>query len=208
MSMPLARTSARSDLTVQAVAALNRMVVELEGGVYGSTTQVIGDYDQALGVITLDPTDDGELNADLIDNDVDGFTDEEERWGRAITVQRIVAFDPATALPILDTPTIYAFLPDEAQNGLDDDRDGRVDELQLVRIQDTRSVVFLRDVRNEGPIVGNGVAPSPYFRLVSPSYLEISFSMERRVGYDARANRFEMTRLDFRHTLNLRNLNQ
>jgi len=205
---PLARTSARSDLTVQAAGALNRVVEELEGAVYTSATQMIGDYDQATGTMTFDPTDDGEtLSTDLIDNDLDGFVDEEERWGRAISFSRILAFDNA-GNPVLDSPTVYAFLPEEAQNGIDDDRDGRVDELNLVRIQDGESVVLLREVRNEGAIVANGVAPSPYFHLVAPSYLELNVRMRQRVGFNQTNNVYEFTSLEFAREINLRNMNQ
>jgi len=138
--------------------------------------------------------------------------------GRAVRFRLVTGYEanptpPATEGPIL-TPAspqpelVYAFVADEAQNGADDDRDGLVDELRLVRIEEnstgTDNLVLVVDLVTN---VEN-TATSPTFTLTRPSELEVTFTVRQQVDYDHQRQEGVFVDVEFTRTINCRNMNQ
>lgn len=185
-SRPITDTTFRSQMTTQGSQLMTRLVRELEGG---SNLEVGTLVASPLG-LTADATDDDAGTAEV-------FT------GRAIRYQVPTGWDAATEEPILEPPEplttnpyILAFVSDASSpNG----------NLKLVQyLPGGLEVTLLRNIDDGG---GSDPPNQPYFRLTTPSELEVVYTIERQVDYKTTGGA-QFARVQFRKTINLRNLNQ
>lgn len=216
---PLTDATLRAEGASRGQAALERLVVELQGGV----DVAIGSWDPAGG-FQPDQASDSLDPARVV------------MAGRAVRFRRVLGWDAAINGPRLDAEyTIYAFVPGEPVNGQDDDRDNLLDELQLVRVWGAGGPIVLLDhVLREGDLPASSYAPGgglgldrslvpaqtppgPFFLLTRPAELELRYRVQAVTGYapDAPGSRapdllpgrlYALT--SFARVVNVRNLNQ
>jgi hypothetical protein len=200
-SRPVTAATVRSGLMSHGSLVLARLVQELEQ----AHTVRVGEWD---GAIFVD---------DLTDEDPDAVA--VLQHGRAVRFRvpdRAVPFS-AGAVNLAANEVIWAFRAEETQNALDDDDDGHVDELRLVRVErdaTTLAIVgievqMLLDVLNRSP---GAVAPDPpgaaRFQHRLPSMLRIEFALGKQIDFDTATSTRRYAEVEFSQAVNVRNMNQ
>lgn len=199
-SRPVADGTVRAHLVGQGSTLLSRMVQELEQG----HQIAVGSWNGTA--FTDDATDDDPSSTRVL------------LHGRAIRFRLPDKANPfsGTAVNLSSSEVIWAFTSEEAQNGSDDDNDGHVDEMQLIRVERdavtlaiTNQIQAASDVLNRSP----GATPpdppaTPRFQLTTPAMLRIEFALGKQVDYDNRTLQRVFTETDFAQTINVRNMNQ
>lgn len=187
---PIAEGTLKANLTTAANAALDRMERELSSAAFASISPV-GTWN--TGTLTLEPASTG---------------------GTATAIQ----FEPITGwvsgAGVQKSPAVtYAFTTEavrarsEAIDGVDNDSDGLIDELRLVRISNGLTVDVLSDIVNVG-YVGAGNAPASEKPTIEQlnfgagvrDRLVVTFTVAGRVG----ATRY--MKLTVSRTIHLRNV--
>lgn len=197
---PVADGTVRAHLAAQGSTLLSRMVQELEQG-----HQVfVGSWDGTT--FTDDGSDDDASSSRVLLN------------GRAVRFRTPNKANPfsAGAVNLSSTEVIWAFRPEETQNGSDDDDDGHVDEMLLVRVErDAVSLAVLgtevqmaADVLNRSPGTPPDPPLAPRFQLTTPATLRIELALGKQVDYDQKTFQRVFTEIEFAQTLNVRNMNQ
>lgn len=200
-SKPTIEASVRAHLLSLGNAALDRIERELSSADFTNGATVTGAWD----------------GTDLhIDNDVatPAVTDVAVGVGTAVQLFPVTGWDPINQRAATGTAVIYQFrpTPTEGTNGADDDRDGLVDEFQLVRIDVASglTVVILENVLNDTDPV---LLRRPVFRQVGFSdvppqraQLEVRFSLSQRVGRNFETGADVFVTHTFSKVITLRNL--
>lgn len=164
-------------------AAIVKLEREISSADFASAAEVVGAWDGA----TLTPSTSG--------------------TGDALQLFPVTGWDTASGSITTATGVVYQFRPTplEGANGVDDDRDGLVDELQLVRIDTASGLVItvLEDVLSvstatteQARFTQVGFTSTP----VQRAQLELRFTLSRRVGLD------EFVTLTFAKVITLRNV--
>lgn len=200
-SRPVTDATVRSHFMAQGSLLLARMSSELEG----AHVVRVGAWNGATFVD--DPTDDVPLTPVL------------DLTGRAVRFRvpnRVTPFLNG-AVQLTNREVIWAFRPEEsAQNGADDDNDGHVDEMQLIRVERDATtfailgteVLIMPDVINRSPGAPPDPPGRPRFRFSSPSTLHIEFTLGKQVDFDTRTLQRSFAENEFVQTVNVRNMNQ
>lgn len=199
-SRPVTDATVRSHFMAQGSLLLARMSSELEG----AHVVRVGAWDGAAFVD--DATDDVPLTPVL------------DLTGRAVRFRvpnRLTPFSGG-AVQLTNREIIWAFRPEEAQNGVDDDNDGHVDELQLIRVERDATtfavfgtqVLIMPDVLNRSPGAPPDPPGRPLFRFSSPSTIRIEFTLGKQVDFDTRTLQRSFAENEFVQTVNIRNMNQ
>lgn len=200
-SRPVADATVRATMNAQGSQLLSRLQQELENG----HRVFVGAWDGTFTSTSFTDAIDDDVNPQVV-----RFT------GRAIRFRNVDRNNPfvAGAPNLTNREVIWAFRPAEVQNGLDDDGDGLVDELNLVRSERDATlftaigptIEMMREAFNETPLAA---PPGPArFVLVSPSNLAIEYGLRRQVDFDTRTMTRVFAQTQFRAALNLRNMNQ
>lgn len=204
-SRPVTDATVRADMMGRGTALIARLQQEFEGA-----HQVkVGLWD---GVTFTDDLTDEDPSLAVVQN-----------TGRAIRLRNVNRTTPflAGAPNLTNTEVIWAFTGDdlggETQDGADNDSDGLVDELRLVRQERDATTGFttgidvymFREVSNFSP----GAVPpdppgSPRFIMISPSLCRVEFSLRRQVDYNTTTFTKLYVQTDFVAGLNVRNMNQ
>lgn len=206
VAVPTSDATTRSFMASRGNSAMSAMLTELEGADFdlvSGTTFCLGDL--------ADPTNPASFVVDAQDYAAGG---DSLHYGRAVRFSPMLGWDPTANSGaggrLLGGEVILAFVTDEAVNGVDDDGDGLVDEMRLVRSEGGAVVEMLTDIRRGADAVPSGpTAPGPpYFELTSPSRLEINFQIRNQIDYDAKTHQRQFAQIDFVQFANLRNENQ
>lgn len=181
---PTLEGSTRARLLAEGDAAIARIERELASADYAGVTQVVGTWDGTT--FTASPTG----------------------TGTALQFFPIAGWDGPSSTIQTDPAVIYVLRPasSDPANGVDDDRDGLVDEMQLVRISTASglAVVLLEDVVGasaadpaERPgFTQVGFAATPPQR----AGLEVRFTLARRIDHE------QVMAITFAKVVSLRNL--
>lgn len=181
---PTLEGAARARLLAEGDAAITRLERGLASADYAGVTQVVGAWDGAT------------------------FTASATGQGDAAQLFPIVGWDGPSSAVLTDPAIVYVFRPasSDPANGVDDDRDGLVDELQLVRVFTASgvSVVIADDVL--GPTAAGPAQRAGFtqvgFAATPPQRagLELRFTLARRIDHD------EVMTITFAKVVSLRNL--
>lgn len=182
-SRPTVEGAVRGYMLSLGDATILRLERELSSADFASAAEVVGAWDGAA----LAPSPTGA--------------------GDAVQFFPVTGWDAATDSITTDTGVVYQFRPTplEGTNGVDDDRDGLVDELQLVRIDVASGLVvtLLEDVLGDSA----PTAEQPGFTQVGftstpvqRAQLELRFTLSRRVGLN------DFVTLTFAKIITLRNV--
>lgn len=231
-SRPTSDATQRSFLASQGNAGLASMTRELVSGLpdltLDTTNFCLGDS-FATGTQTVTINADSAPGPSAL-HDYDTSASGRLFYGRCIRFLPVTGFDandylndtaPYYGLEV-GNEVIFAFVADEADNDVDDDGDGLVDEMKLVRCEGTLVVDMLKDIpRGDDGVVGAtsaaDVAPEPpYFELRAPSDVRIVFRMRRRIDYDESRtddpttlenDKYVFVQTEFTEKVNMRNAN-
>lgn len=185
--------SSRSGLSLLEVTIAAAILLFLSGGLFmllggAARTQARTSIASDMNGRVRDVFD--RLGTELADAQATSAVVEPGNPGTRVRWHRVINFDPTPGQQIVDTQITVEFAYDdgEADNGLDDNNDGRVDEGLLVRRQDGQTLVLCRDVREGGLAITRTI-----------NSIELSLTLER---LDERGHRVPM---NYRTTINMRN---
>lgn len=136
---PVTDATLRAELASRGQAALERLVVELQGALDVEVGYLEPDLDFVpdLGNDNRYPeraaVESGQLELD--DDELLPEPEPQVFVGRAVRFRMVVGWDATSDAPVAAPGhVVWAFVRDEPANGVDDDRDGLLDELKLVRL--------------------------------------------------------------------------
>lgn len=203
VAVPTSDATTRSFMASRGNSAMSALLTELEGADF----DLVAGTTFCLGDLVVPST----FTPDSVDYASGG---DSLHYGRAVRFFPMLGWDPTANAGAggrqLGGEVILAFVTDEAVNGVDDDGDGLVDEMRLVRSEGGAVVEMLTDIRRgaDGNPGGPTAPEPPYFELTSPSRLEINFQIRNQIDYDAKTNQRLFAQIDFVQFANLRNENQ
>ncbi len=224
IQQPTTEVVLRADITTKGIGGAALLVRELEGGSYLGATQTVATCDAAGNATGWETPTLGLTVAAaaglLVPEEL--TVDGDLSVGQAVQFSRIVEIagstftvSPTPGKNEEATPVTFSFVPDEAADGADNDRDGLIDEWKLVRISSSGTVEILQNLANTVQF-GSGSAYktahpalqdvcNPHFSLEHPSSLRVRFTTAAQTGYDTTTQTRQFSLVTFDKTVFLRN---